>query len=316
MDSEPAEDEVLSYFRTLSNWGRWGERDGLGTLNHITSDVRREAARLVRLGESVSCAWDLKADSRPDQGSSGFLRHLIQTGQGLRDHDRLDPEYIRKGERQASAREWIGLEFHGRTVTHLDALGHIFWDAKMYNGRPAEWVTSSDGATVNSVIEASGGIFTRGILVDACEFLGRPLGPGDGVGAAELDRILRSCRLQLRQGDALLLRTGAKPSDRSADGSGQPGWRASCLPVIHAAGVALLGADVSQDVVPSGYDTVRFPIHAVAMVAMGMWLLDNCDLDGLSRRCAEADCWEFLFTLNPLRIAGGSGSPVNPVAIL
>ncbi|MBO9522348.1 MAG: cyclase family protein [Nocardioidaceae bacterium] len=318
--TDPAEAEVLGYFESLSNWGRWGTDDELGTINHITPDVRVRAAGLVRLGESVSCGWDIDPRDRADPHSPPPLRMYLQTGQGLCDGNRVYSDYMRPGERQASAHEWVGLQFHGYSQTHLDGLAHIFWDARMYNDRPAELVTAADGATANSVHRLRHGITTRGVLVDAARHRGVDwLGPGESVGAEELREILREQHVELGPGDAVLLRTGAARArrERGADdveAAGQPGWQASCLPVFHDHDTAVVGADVSQDAIPSGYDEVRFPLHAVGISALGLCLIDNCDLEELARRCAELGRWEFLLTVSPLRLVGGSGSPVNPIA--
>jgi len=316
------EAEVLGYFESLSNWGRWGEDDELGTINHITPEARVGAAGLVQLGESISCGFDIDPRDRADPHSAPPMRMYLQTGQGLCDDDRVYSDYMRPGERQASAHEWIGMQFHGYAHTHLDGLAHIFWDARMYNGRPAELVTAAGGATANSVHRLAGGITTRGVLVDAARHRGvRWLEAGEGVDAGELADILRSQGVELRQGDAVLLRTGAGRARRErgsgdVEVAGQPGWQASCLPVFHDSGTAIVGADVSQDVIPSGYDEVRFPIHAVGITALGLCLIDNCDLEQLARRCDDIGRWEFLLTVNPLRLVGGSGSPVNPIATL
>ena len=94
----------------------------------------------------------------------------------------------------------------------------------------------------------------------------------------------------------------------------QAGWHASCLPWLHERGVALIGADTPQDVQPSGYDDVLMPVHAVGLVAMGLWLLDNCDLEACATTAAELGQWDFHLAVAPVRFAGTSGSPVNPIA--
>lgn len=317
----PSEAEVLAYFDQLSNWGRWGDGDRLGTLNHITPAKRVAAARLVDSGEVVSLAWEIDVHHQPEHTHAPPLRHFITTGEGLTDEHRVLPPGIRAGDRQAGAIEWIGMMFHGFSVTHLDALGHIFWDGKMYNGVPSAKISSVAGAVEHSVTEVKHGVMTRGVLVDAARHRGMPwMEPGESVTGAEVEAILREEGVTLEPGDALLLRTGygrrkleQGPDDVTA--RGRAGWQASCLPLFHRDSVALIGADTAQDVIPSGYDGVRIPIHAIGIVAMGLFLLDNCNLEELAARCAQAGRWTFLLQFAPLRFIGATGSPVNPLAV-
>jgi kynurenine formamidase len=95
---------------------------------------------------------------------------------------------------------------------------------------------------------------------------------------------------------------------------GRAGWHAACLPWLHERGVAVIACDTAQDAIPSGYEKIRNPIHSVGIVAMGLWLLDNCDLEPLASTCTELGRWQFLFTLAPLTWVGATGSPANPIA--
>jgi kynurenine formamidase len=318
----PSETEVLDYFDTLSNWGRWGPDDRLGTVNHITDRYRARAAGLVRSGSTVSLSWPIEAGPMPgdEAGMPPPQRFMLRTGQGLADADRVPRDGIAIEDRMGGAAEYLGYAPHGYRITHLDGLSHIFWDRRMYNGRPAEHVSAHNGAVEHDITTMARGIFTRGILIDAARHRGVPwLEPGEGVGDAELRAILSAAGLQVQPGDALLLRTGygRKRRERGSDpaGSGHAGWHASCLPSLHAWEVSMLGADTAQDVTPSGYQAVRVPVHAVGIVAMGMPLLDNADLEELSRQCELENRFEFFLTIAPLAFAGSTGSAVNPLAI-
>lgn len=319
--AHPSEAEVLAYFEQLSNWGRWGEADRLGTLNHITPQKRRSAARLVEEGESISLAWEIDVHHQPEHTHAPPLRHFLTTGEGLSEADRVLPPGIRAGDRQGGALEWIGMMFHGFSVTHLDALGHIFWDRQMYNGVSSNKVSAVAGAVEHAVTEVRNGVMTRGVLVDAARSRGVDwLEPGESVTGAEVDSILKEQGVDLEPGDALLLRTGygrrkleQGPDDVTA--RGRAGWQASCLPLFHRESVSLIGADTAQDVIPSGYDRVRIPIHSVGIVAMGLFLLDNCNLEELAAKCELAARWTFLLQFAPLRFVGATGSPVNPIAV-
>ncbi len=320
-DEIPSEATVLSWMQSLSNWGRWGDDDEAGTLNHITPEVVRTAAGLVQDGTVVSCAWDIDDLPRPDRPFGGVQRHMIGTGEGLLDPERpgaaadLEP-------RTGGAAEWFGLVFHGYSVTHLDSLSHMFFDGRMYNGRPAAWVTSRQGATANDVRPAAQGIVTRGVLVDVARHLGVDwLEAGEPVLPSHVQGALRDQGVKPQPGDALLLRTGygqrlrhQGPDAMGQGGSIRAGWHAANLPWFHENGTAVIGADTAQDVVPSGYSFSHNPVHTVGIVAMGLWLLDNCDLEALAAECERRSRWEFQFTLAPLRIVGATGSPANPLA--
>jgi kynurenine formamidase len=143
------------------------------------------------------------------------------------------------------------------------------------------------------------------------------LEPGQGVFPDDLEEAERRQGVRVGSGDAVLLRTGygrARHEAGAASGFTQAGWHASCLPWLHDRQVALIGADTPQDVQPSGYDDVLMSVHAVSLVAMGLWLLDNCDLEVCATTAVELGQWDFHLSVAPVRFAGTSGSPVNPIA--
>ena len=321
MGEIPSEEEVLGYVERLSNWGRWGTDDSLGCLNLITDAKRIEAAALIRHGRTVSCSWDIETGPRPDDTGAPPLRYMVTTGEGVTEPDHLLSHGLLPTDRQSGASEFLGLEYHGFRVTHLDALSHIFLGDRMYNNFPSSWVASPYGATRNAVTAAREGIITRGLLVDVPRHRDVPwLEPGEGVSREELEEILAAAGCEVRSGDALLLRTGygRRRAERGPDRVGRvgrAGWQASCLPFFHEHDIAFIGADTAQDVVPSGYERVRVPIHAVGIVAMGLWLLDNCNLEPLAQVCEELGTAEFALLVAALPFAGATGSPVNPIAV-
>jgi kynurenine formamidase len=295
----PTQDDVLGYFDTLSNWGRWGDDDELGTLNHITDDVRLAAARAVRYGRSVSCAWEIAVPGEMERATNVCPCAVEMPGA---EHM---PQLFQNDRRWGFSNERIGIMFHGNTITHLDSPCHLFWDGKTYNGRSHSMVDAETGSSWAAVTAAADGIVTRGVLLDVAAV------PED-LEAAE-----RRQGVRVQSGDAVLLRTGYGRARHEAGPSGgitQAGWHASCLPWLQEREVALIGADTPQDVQPSGYDDVLMPVHAVSLVAMGLWMLDNCDLEQCASTAAELGQWDFQLAVAPVRFAGTSGSPVNPVA--
>ena len=97
--------------------------------------------------------------------------------------------------------------------------------------------------------------------------------------------------------------------------AGTAACQAGCLPLFHERGIAMLGTDTSNDVMPGQYERLTNPIHQVGLVAMGMWLIDNADLEDLAEACVQRNRWEFMLSLSPLKLSNTTGSPVNPLAI-
>jgi kynurenine formamidase len=309
MTTEVTEAEVLEMFETLSNWGRWGDDDRLGTLNLITPDVTKAAAAVVRHGRTVSLARTITPKYAPDN-TNPPLHFILASGESA----------PAKG--HGASADWYGMACHGHSMTHLDSLGHLFWNGKMYNDRPASRVDQATGAKDGSIEDAGDGVMTRGVLLDMPLAFGVPyLEPGHGITPGELESAAVMAGVQIRSGDAVLIRTGrdvdrAERGPHLPDEHGTAGLAASCLPWIRERGIAVLGSDVAHDAMPSPYSQLAAAIHSVGIVAMGLWLLDNAYLEDLAAAAAEASQWEFLFAMGPLKLKRGTGSPVNPLAVI
>ena len=310
----PSEAQVREYLKTLSNWGRWGSEDELGTVNLITSAKRQAAARLVTRGLSVSCARPITTDITADTTIQP-MRFMVDSGEG---RDTASPERLL--ERRGAA-EFIGMVFHGYTITHVDAPSHYFWDGKLYNGRSCNAVTSREGATVSSVEVLRDGVVSRGVLLDVARTRGvRWLEGGVGVMPEDLEVAEKAAGVRVESGDILLVRTGYY-ARRLAEGpvsplrAGSPALHAACCPWLRERGVAMVGTDTHNDVHPQPYPSMGNSFHVVCLVAMGLWLIDNASLEDLARTAAELGRWEFLLTVAPLRLKNVTGSPVNPIAV-
>jgi kynurenine formamidase len=296
-------EQVIEFMHTLSNWGRWGAEDQLGCLNYITAERRRSAAALVGEGVTVSASRALPTEAAPDNPRP--VKHLM-TSTGL------DKQSVASG-------DYFGLSPHGYATTHLDALCHVFYKDVMYNGHPREQVTPA-GAELNSIDALRSGIFARGVLLDIARTKQRAwLEPGEAVVPDDLEESENVEEVRVQSGDFLLIRTG-RFAYREKHGPWDPeerlaGLHASCLPWIHHRQIAALGCDGVSDVIPSQVPKIRLPIHLVGIVAMGLHLLDNADLEALAEVCGRYRRWEFLLVVAPLVLLKGTASPVNPVAI-
>lgn len=293
-------EDVRALHRALSNWGRWGDRDQLGTLHWITPEKRIAAARGVRSGRSVSCSRALPTEVAADNEHPVTHQMLGTATDG-----------------------WGGDAFrvaaHGYAVSHIDALCHIFHEGRLYNGYPIERVTP-EGAQELAIDALRDGIVSRGVLLDVPALRGTQwLEAGDAIGPDELERAEAAAGLRVEAGDVLFVRTGRWPL-RVAQGPWNPrerlaGLHASCLPWLFERRIAALGSDGVSDVLPSRVDGVGLPIHSVAIVAMGLHLLDNLDFEALANACREEARWEFQLVIAPLVLARGTASPVNPIAL-
>jgi kynurenine formamidase len=310
----PTEDEVIDYLNTLSNWGRWGAEDELGTINLISPAKRAAAARLVQDGVAVTGARPIVTDITADT-TFQVMRFMVDSGEG---RDTALPERVRA---RRGAGEFIGMVFHGYTVTHIDTPAHFFWEGKIYNGRSCNLITSREGATVEAVELLHDGVVSRGVLLDVARTRGvRWLEPGEGVMPADLETAERAAGVRIEPGDILVVRTGYY-ARRLAEGptsplqTGSPGPHAALLPWLKERGVAVWGSDTHNDVSPTLYPSMGSPFHIGALVGLGLWLVDNMNLEDIAAACTERSRWEFLLTLAPLRLRNVTGSPLNPIAL-
>jgi kynurenine formamidase len=300
--------EFRELFDRVSNWGRWGADDERGALNYLTPDRVGAAARLVRTGETVTLSRPLNTEEEPDNPEPAEHRMTM-----LADVD------IGSGTLRF-AKDYVGVDYHNDTHSHLDALCHVSFEGALYNGRPGDSVTA-EGGTVNTVETLRNGLVGRGVLLDIPRLREVPwLEPGDSVFPDELEAAERAQGVTLAEGDVLLVRTGharrlaeLAPWDTP---NSKAGLHPTCALFLAGRKVAALGSDGNSDTAPSNTDGVDFPIHALALNAMGVHLLDYLQFEDLVASCERAGHWDFLFVGAPLRIHGGTGSPLNPIAIL
>ena len=286
-------------FHRVSNWGRWGKDDQLGTIHLITREVRRVAAAQVRSGISVSLARDLDPLKSIDNPTP--FQDVMTLG--------VDGKFNM---------DTYTASFHGFGMSHFDALSHTYYEGKLYNGFPDSSITAH-GAEVLDTRVYSAGIFTRGVLVDVPWLRGVAyLNKTDAVSASDLDAWEKKTGVHIRSGDAVVIRTG-RWALRAAQGpwdieSNSAGLDPSVMAWLKKRDVAMLVSDAAHDAIPSAVEGVDFPIHVLAIVAMGMPLADQCNLEDVAREAQELHRQTFLLTLAPVRIPGGTGALINPIA--
>ena len=309
----PTQDEVLEFYTKLSNWGRWGADDELGTLNLISPQVRRRAGAAVRHGISVSCSWDIPV------GAGGVERTMnVRKYKSEAVRNPSYPSSYYEDKHFGGSSEHLAFKTHEAWITHIDALCHEFWDGKLYNDRPAEVVDATQGAGFGAISAAAAAMVTRGVLLDIAGLRGVDwLEVDDPVFPEDLEAAEERQGVRVEAGDAILLRTGTDLRRRQTGRphfDGSTGWHAACLPWLSERDVAYIGCDTGTEIVPSGYPGIFAPVHTCGLVAMGLWLIDHCDLAACARTAEELRQWDFLLSVAPIRFPGSSGSPVNPIA--
>ena len=293
--------DVEKMIGQLSNWGRWGDTDELGTLNLITPQKRREAAALVKAGVSVSMAHDAV---KIEMDSSSPFEHEVSINRSADDVGGAGDRY--------------SVSYHGFTHTHIDALCHVFYKDRMYNGLSAELVTKT-GAGRLSIHAVKRGIFTRGVLMDMPALFGvRYLEGKKAIYPRDLEAWEKKAGFKVSSGDALLIHTG-RWTRRKVEGKWEimknsAGLHVSCLPWLKQRDVAIVGSDLALDVMPSGCPEIELPVHLGVVYGLGSCILDVCDFRAVAKEARQRRRWTFLLNVCPLAVEGGTGSPINPIA--
>jgi kynurenine formamidase len=300
--------EFRALFQAVSNWGRWGEDDELGTLNELSGDRIVAATRLVESGEAVTLSHPLDTEESLDNPYPADHRMTL-----LPDVD------IGSGT-LGFAKDYVGVDYHNDTHTHIDALCHVAFDGAFYNGKSSSALTRT-AAAVNTIEAVKNGLVGRGVLLDVPRLRGVPwLEPGEHVFREDLEAAEREQGVTVEKGDILLVRTGHARRLRELGAWDTANAKAGLHPttVLYLAErrIAALGSDGNGDTAPSTTEGIAFPIHALTLNAMGLHLIDYLQFEDLRPACERAGRWEFLFAAAPLRIVGGTGSPLNPIAIL
>jgi kynurenine formamidase len=294
-------------FDSLASWRQGAKVDEAGRMAAVRESDRLAAFATVTRGETVSLSLPLDRVAAPDNQRPA-LHHMVDLG----DVEAPEP---------SAHKDFLGLDYHGKAVSHLDALCHIGYRGELFGGTRSADAFSSLGSSWGAVTTLSTGIFVRAVLYDIPRLRGVDwLEPGTPVHERDLLEAEEASGVKAGPGDAVLLRSGHAlrrsqlgPWD---SGAASAGLHVDSMQLIADRGVALLGGDGDSDVRPSPVDGVHSPIHALALTALGIVLLDNLDLEALSAACAEHGQYEFLLVVAPLVVPRGTGSPVNPIAVL
>jgi kynurenine formamidase len=302
-DFELSAAEFRALYVRVKRMSRWGPADRQGALNNISASGVVAAASDVWRGRAVSLAAPIGSEVAPDNPDPA-VHEMTHTGtsSGL-----------------SFATDRVAMNIHGNVDSHIDALSHVMFNGTLYNDISADAVTSA-GATELSIEVAGNGIVGRGLLLDIPRVRGVSwLEPGDHVTADDLITAEAAQEVRIEQGDLLFIRVGHRSRRRALgpwdSANGRAGLHPPALELLAERRIAVLGSDGNNDTAPSAAEGVDFPVHVLAINAMGLHLMDWLQLDDLAAVCEELNRWSFFCVVAPLRLSTGTGSPVNPIAI-
>ncbi len=292
--------ELEAMFHRCSNTGRWGRDDELGTLNYITPQKRIAAAALVKLGEVVSVGRDLSTKQSKTNGQP--VVHMM----------------IYSDAKSPSCSDYFTIAPHGMVVTHMDALCHFSWNDQFYNGRKRSESLTANGSKWGSIYAQRQGIFTRGVLLDVAAARGVPwYKPDEYVTAADFEAAEKRQRVKVESGDAVFVRTGMERMEAELgeqDIYPRAGLHAECVEWMHDRQVSVYGGDCIEKL-PYPSESFTSAVHMIVLASMGLPILDWPALTELARTCERLNRWDYLLTTAPLRLPGGTSSPINPLCI-
>ena len=300
--------EFRALYRRLAAIPGRGAADRRGALNNLTSSEILAAAGDVRSGRTVSLARpieDAPSADNPEPSQHQMIGYAA---------DRIRVPGME------FAADRFRMNVHGDADSHIDALCHVIYDDKLYNDVSVETLTPA-GASALSIDVAHDGIVGRGVLLDIPRVRGISwLEPGDQVTLDDLVAAERDQNLRVGRGDLLFVRVGH--SRRRAElgpwnaADARAGLDPAAVEFVADRQVAVLGSDGNSDTAPSTTEGVAFPVHVLAINALGLYLLDYLQFEGLAPPCEETKRWTFFCVIAPLRLPLATGSPVNPIAIL
>jgi kynurenine formamidase len=319
LDRTDPEGAIAATAARVSNWGRWGDDDVLGTMNFLTDTKRREAARLVRTGRSYSLSQSFDMDG-PQKGwrrRTNPVHTMLDTGVDAAAGVQGFPHGI------GGADDVIAMPL--QCSTQWDGLGHIFDHGRAWNGRPADQVVTSLGDRVTGIETVADLVAGRGVLLDVGRALGSDGELPDGFAITE-EHLVATIAAQgptaaVGRGDVVLVRTGQLTRARREGwgdyaGGPAPGLSFTTADWLHTTEIAAIATDTwGFEVRPNEFDHAFQPLHQVAIPHLGLFIGEMWDLDALADACAADGHYDFFLTAAPLRITGAVGAPVNPLAV-
>ena len=304
-----------------TNWGKWGPRDQLGAWNYVTPEKTAAAAKLVKKGKIFNVAIDLKPNMPGWPGR--WFRHTF---------DYILPALDPKGGAGACD---DAITMHQQYSTQWDGFPHFMFSGKIYNGYDGAKKVTVHGAAECSIHHLSDKVATRGVLLDMAKYKGvANLEKGYIITPEDLDGCCKAQNVEVKSGDVLCVRTGwmnvmlkmTWPMRGNEPYEvGEPGIGIQACKWIKDKQVCAIACDtLAVEAIPFDPEGVKlvndigfkgFPVHVELLVHQGVSLGEIFDFEELAKDCAADGVYEFMFVAPPLRIVGGVGSPLSPLAI-
>jgi kynurenine formamidase len=329
--------DSMGEFRKMAdrvrNWGRWGEADELGALNFITPEKVAAAAATVKQGKVISLGGDFSSGG--PQGAFKFRQNPVHVmtvdGGDASTLVEYGPQWLRNAVATDMAAFFADNPFRFnddiivmplQAATQWDALSHVYYEDKLYNGFPADSVTSFGAFHCGIEKVDTKGITSRGVLLDVVAHRGADVycAPGEPITPAELDEIVTRQSVEIRSGDVVVVHTGWWTRFLATGDGGEPGsglhW--TCAKWLHEREAAAVAADnlMVEDPNPAnGVEGTFLPMHMLCLRDMGLMLGEYWDLGPLAADCAADGVYEFQLVAPPLKVVGAVGAPVSPIAI-
>jgi kynurenine formamidase len=319
LDRTDPEGAIAAAAKRVSNWGRWGAHDVLGTLNFLDDAKRREGAALVRRGAtfSLSQSFDMNGPQKGWRRRTNPVHTMLDTGVDAERGNQGFPHGI------GGADDVVFMPL--QASTQWDGLGHIFDHGNAWNGRRAGDVVTSEGDLVTGIETVGGLLAGRGVLLDVGRALGTDgeLPDGFAISAEHLEATIaaQGASARVGRGDLLLVRTGRLARARREGwgdyaGGASPGLSFTTADWLHGTEIAGIATDTwGFEVRPNEFDEAFQPLHQVAIPHIGLFLGEMWDLDALAADCAVDGVYDFWLTAAPLPVTGAVGAPVNPIAV-
>tara|TARA_A100001011_G_scaffold67080_1_gene68267 strand:- start:947 stop:1906 length:960 start_codon:yes stop_codon:yes gene_type:complete len=288
-------------FKKLDNTGKWGQNDRLGTINYITSEKVKSSLKYIKKGVSISLSFKITEDSlAPNNFNS----------------DKLSSYSHETNELNFKGYNWVtdnfSISYHGHTHSHIDALNHLSHNGLYYNQ-----LKSPDELGVENL---KNGVLTKAILIDLPLLKGKEfVEAGYKISVKDIIEFEKKFNVKIERGDILLIRTGRwKQKEIKGEWNfllKSTGLHYNVMQFLSEREISILGSDGTNDSNPSLIEEEGSPIHKLSIVAMGMPLLDNLNLEQLSKKAKLFSTWEFFISVQPLKIDKGTGSPINAIAL-
>jgi kynurenine formamidase len=280
---------------------KWGAADERGSGNHMKPETVLRAARLIKTGEVFELGRVL-SESMPIPAGRRFEITTKRT--------RNDP-----GRNHRDSNEELVVAEIGQVGTQFDTFSHQMIAGSMYNCFKLEDVASRTGFSKLGVQQV-GALVTRGVLIDVAALKRTAvLAENYEITPQDLQQALAEQKLTLQPGDAVLIHTGWGTlwgKDNARYQRVSPGLGTAAGEWLAKQDPMLVGADNSAvEISPNPDPQLAGPVHQIMLVVNGIHLLENLRLDELAARRAH----EFALIVEPLKIQGGTGSTVAPVAI-